>query len=325
MKSIINYMAPPQKTAGWSILQARNIKDKWLANHPEYFNAKDELLKTLHQELYGPIDITVKVSDDRTKITYTFEPTCDLISTLQLFIHQNDKIAKIESECSGQAVDMLKGELHIEYASVLRSSYITSMNEKRVLPLSLAPFYCENLVPPIHDLRIIVTLEEPLKETLPVLYGTKYYLSSRDQKTLLTPQPFITWQNQYLGKFNLNKGINRIKLLFHDQLALMYFWGLDKTKVSNVKLLLNDIMYFDGPVELLEHSKLQWIEMDPVLLVFSGEGFKHENKSMVNFSVIDNPVLVIETEEEQSHIEIVGLGVLPYTMTQNSLDFKTHA
>lgn len=326
MKSIVNYVTgQQQKTAGWSILQSRVIKDKWFLNHPEFFDSRSEILKNQYQVLYGPIDITVKVSDDRTKISYTFEPTCDLLSTLELLIHETDKIAKIETECSGKCIDVLKGELHIQYAQAFYNQSTTSMNSKRVVPLVLSPFYSTNMIPPMHNIRLILTLEEPLREFLPTLYGSKYYLSSKDQKPLLITQSFVTLQNQYLGHFNINKGTNRIKLLFHDQIALMYLWGLDKTKITNIKLLLNDIIYFDGPIEILEHTKLHWINVEPIVISFSEDGFEKEPKSSINFSVIDNPVLVIETEEEKSLIEIVGLGLLPYTMTHNSLDFKTHA
>ena len=86
---------------------------------------------------------------------------------------------------------------------------------------------------------------------------------------------------------------------------------MDRSKVKNVKLLLDGAGFYDGPLQLLDHAKRQWLGDDviPSLLRFTNEPFDKEIKSTVNFTRLDRPELVIETEEEEATVHVVGLNV----------------
>lgn len=149
------------------------------------------------------------------------------------------------------------------------------------------------------------------------LYGNIYYLDTPERKILFSnSEEFITIQNQYTGVEKLKKGVNKIVLNYNHPLYLMYFWGFDKTKVKNVQLTLNGCAMYDGPIEALEHHKQQrgLSHAEPTFIFFSPDAFNVPTGSSVNFSRIDRAHLVIETEEENADIHIVGLNMQPLRM-----------
>lgn len=150
-----------------------------------------------------------------------------------------------------------------------------------------------------------------------VLYGNVYYLDDPERKILYeNSDEFITIQNQYTGSEKLKKGVNTIKLHYNHPVYMMYFWGFDKTKVKNVKLTLEGHSMYDGPIEPLEHHKNQrgLGHVEPTFIFFSPDKFNVPTGSSVNFSRMDYPRLMIETEEEDADIHIVGLNMQPLRM-----------
>jgi hypothetical protein len=129
-------------------------------------------------------------------------------------------------------------------------------------------------------------------------------------------------QNQYTGENTINKGVNNIKLHFNHPIFLIYFYGIDKTKIKNIKLLFNEETVYDSSTNII--SPLD--NDDKTFIHFSNEfNFDklYENET-VNFSRIQTPILVIDTDQDSGFVNIVGLnyGILRTNSGMAGLSFS---
>lgn len=317
-------------------LCAKGAQDKWMEKSDDIFDARKQFLKGVYQTVYAKISTAKTIKKftselgPRTCLTFTLTRSCDLVNMLDLAIVNpgnytiNQMLHSIEVEFGGQRMDKLSVnddiETQIKTNAALFGRSITHINGLTVIPLVLAPLHENNLVFPSsthHELHIYVEIK---KNVLSIgsmwdieLYGNIYMLNSPERNALFeNPHEFITVQNQYVGADRISKGVNEIQLCYNHPIYLIYFWGMDKTKIKNVKLLLNKGVFFDGPLQILEHQKIQrgYGQIDPVIIFLSPDNLNMPTKCSVNFSRIDYAKLVIDTEEEDPvDVHIVGLNM----------------
>ena len=321
-------------------LLSKGPQDKYMTDNTHYlFDSRSQFLTGRYQTSYQKI-FTTKIkktkSDHRyinnewTKLkdthylSYKINKQCDLINMVDIVLHNpnnksiNSMIIKIEIEVGGQCLDYLSSsdiETQIKTNNAIYNRKITNINGKSFIPLGMAPFHYNNLISPSatnHDISINVwfTNDYNHNENDVEFYGNIYYLEQPERIKLTNNYEFVTTQNQYSSD-TIQNGINTLKLNFNHPMYLIYFWGFDKSKVTNIKLLLDDSVYYDGTLEALEHKKYcRNIDVDPVFMFFSLNLGK--TQCNINFSRIDNPKLVITTTQtESSTINIVGFNMAP--------------
>lgn len=327
-------------------LCARGTQDVWMNKmHPENFNAKLKLLKDVdYQRTYMKLkcDRTTRLRDENIHIsTFTIKRQCDLIHNVDMYIAVTDDIRdksideivhSIEIRVAGQRVDKISRTIKTVIdtnAAIFRSSRTTDKRADSphiIIPLHMAPFHDFNLACPSlahHNIDIEVCSPYDLSTNF---YAECYYVDNcyRRKEILELFQEFVTIQNAYYHDEThvVKKGVNKFKLYFNHPMHCMYFWGFDKTKVRNIKLCLNYLQgsetkpyFYDDGIAPLERYKqsIGLGNVEPVIICFSNMDFYNKPASTINFSRLDNPALIIETDqEEETPIYFVGLNVQGY-------------
>ena len=241
----------------------------------------------------------------------------------------------------GKRIDALGGvnmdiHTHIETNCVLLSSgggkkqrRIAHVNGRTFIPLVMAPFYEHSMAALAalenHDFCVLVEVASAAGVCIEdvELWGNVYFLDTPERSYLVNnAHEFVTMQNQYLGPKTIRAGENRFPLNFDNIVGMVYFWGFDKTKVTNLKLMLNHTTYYDGDIEPLEYFKAcqGYGDAEPCMIIFSQSSFGEPTLSTVNFSKMDNAELVITTTQtEESTVYIVGLSMQTVRMQSGML------
>jgi hypothetical protein len=276
----------------------------------------------------------------------------DLSLELDSSIASVDDIADITIEIGGQRMDVLRGRTHIEIAAGIFGRRITYHTTKAMIPLAMAPYLGASVTPYVsnHEVRVIVSFRKPCLgfssadgATL-ALYGNIYYFGDnffedwdakkpkeetekqRQTAIIKGELSYLTYQNQRIDE-NMVTGTNHIKIFFNHPVSLLYFWGIEMCKVNNVKLILNKDTFFDGPIHILEHYQMQHQLIGtpppddanrpylPVFFRISDDiHIQRASESTVNFSRIDDAMLIIETTQlfpVPVEVHVVALNIQP--------------
>lgn len=324
------------------VLKCKGLQDKRVCNSPDMFDAKRQFLKERdYQVVYTKINTNKQWSTKPNCLRFDVEKTCDLINMIDLVVDNKDGIPinsflrKIEVTYAGHRMDILNVnediETQIRTNASLFGRQLNIINGKMFIPLAMAPFHENNLVFPStvhHQLTIYVDLHENVGVTLADvdIYGNMYHLNEYDRDMLhRNSHEMVTTQNQYMGVETMCKGLNCFKISYNHPVYMMYFWGFDKAKVKNVRLVLdNDNVFFEGPIEALEHVKMVrgQHDVEPVTLFFSPDKVGAQTKSSINFSRIDNAYLEIETDQEgETPVYIVALSMQTFRYCSGMVGF----
>lgn len=272
------------------------------------------------QVVYDELEYSVERNAERNNVSFTLDSdvTC-YVNMLDLVIGGqdskqiglNDMIKCIQVDLNGFRVDRIFGddiETYIKTQCAVFGRKINRIGDKLFVPLATAPLHKPHVVRGFGKwgVRIMIELHESFQPTDIKLYGQKYLFS---QPTRDLTYEFTTVQSQYFGEEKLTRGINKIRVNYNHPTALIYFWGFDKTKVKRVGLELNGHWFYEGSIDALEHVKRsRGYDVDPTFLFFScEEDVQVVSKSSINFSRIDHAYLVIETDEEECDLHMVGL------------------
>lgn len=330
---VIESQAPNTNEGVFHSLIYKGKQDEWMDYPSEVFDAKRHLLQNYdYRVFYSKID-TIKETHvcERTKrntILFKVQPNCDFINMLDIVVPNlnnapiNSILRRVEVEFGGHRMDIMNVtdiETQIRTNAALFGRSINTINGKIFIPLTMAPFHENNVVNPstlYHQLSIWVDLHDEYYELRDAieLYGNVYYVNVSDKRQYLnTGYDMVTTQNQFCGEEIMKKGVNKFKIRFNHPMYLMYFWGFDKTKVKNIKLMLNDkVAFFNGPVEILEHTKINkgFGSLEPIMLFFSPDKPCTRTKSILNFSRIDNAYIEIDTDQEdETPMYMVGINM----------------
>lgn len=296
--------------------------------------------RTPHSVSYGQIDTYQKTNNGYTPFTVICtvkRNQCDLITALDLVLPNHDElhfdqfvheyIGSIAIEFGGHRFDKVHSATQLLVTNLVHERYGRTVNKKAFIPLALAPLHKYNLVPPsstFHDLKIVIEFKKlPLSPF--EIYGLRYNLYDKTMLNDLVSHTHFTHQQQYWGGDKIKKGVNRVKLHLNHPMRLLYFWGLDNSKIQSIRLLLDDKTHWEGSIEELEHY--QAISghpdiLDATLIVFSNEDFDKYPYSSINFSVIDKAILEIVTSEDEAVIHIVGLNINLYMWSCGMVGLK---
>jgi hypothetical protein len=305
-------------------LVADGTQDKWCRKNSGLFDTRLSFLHNRHQWSYNQLE-TENKEYKNNEIRMIIKRQCDLINMVDLIIDNPDNlpigsiIKFIKTEYGGQYMDALNDETQIKTNAAIFKRPITNMNGKTIIPLTLAPLHEHNVVFPSmehHELVIWITFHIP--DCNPRLFANVYYLEEPDRKHLFSvPHEFATLQTFMMNDFKnkIIRGANAYILPFNHPTYMIYFWGFDKSKVTNIALNLNGHPYYNGPIEPLEHQKaLRGLAgVEPTFIFFSNDRFDEQLKSSVNFSRIDSIQLVITTDqEEESEMCVAAINLQGY-------------
>jgi len=299
-------------------LCARGAQDTWLKSLDEKcFDARNNFLQnTDYQRGYIKLDfhLTIEIRDGFFVSTYTFNKQCDLLHNVDLYLktsvsNVNELIYKVETHAGDQRIDMIEGDIGTildTNAELMQSSRkIKRMGNYLVVPLHVAPFHDHNLVSPSleHDsLSIKVYSKDAV---LMDVYAECFFLDAPQSRISVLQDGYnhVSVSHQYHID-SIRNGHNEIKLRFNNPVYCMYFWGLDITKIKRITLYLdkpNNVRYFDGEVAQLEYFKTaKGVVAEPIIMFFSNIAYNTCPTSMINFTRLDNPVIEIETEQEET-------------------------
>jgi hypothetical protein len=263
------------------------------------------------------------------KKTIVFQRNCDAINHVDIALYNplkncvDELIESIETEVGGQRIDRLEcddieTQINTNCAIYGGNREITQIGDKLFIPLIMAPFHENNLIMPsaeYHKLTITIKFVESYDSQID-LFAKQYYLNTPQRVEFFKqPHTFITYQNQ-CSHFNAlnNSGTNIFALNYNHPVYLIYFWGFDKTKVTNIRVSFNNYDYYNGGIEELEYmKKCKGLEkVEPVIIFFSQENLYKQSRDTINFSRIDYAKLIISTTEtEEKPVYIVGQNLQP--------------
>jgi hypothetical protein len=309
-------------------LVSKGAQDAYMDAAPEIFDITKEFLSGWHKVVYQSIDYDIVIYNN-THYALTFKRTCDAINHVDIALYNplkksvNELIKSIETEVGGQRIDRLhcddlETQINTNCYIYGGNREITQIGDKLFIPLIMAPFHENNLVMPsaeFHELKINIDFQEPYESKID-LFAKQYYLDTYlRRKFLKEPHQFITYQNQFTGPEKLNGvGTHTFNLNYNHPIYLIYFWGFDKTKITNIRVTFNNHDYYNGGIEELEYmKKCRGLEkVEPVVIFFSQEDLYKQSRDTVNFSRIDYAKLLITTTEtEPRDIYIVGQNLQP--------------
>lgn len=295
-------------------LKSLGTQDKWMRDRHELFDMRQVFLKNRHQYEYRKLDIEVTAFKD-TINKITVKPSCDLINNVDLMIANPENIKSVEVTYAGHRFDKIWSweQLKIN-AQIFRRPITQGEDGVYMVPMCMAPFHKNNLALPsskYHPLNIYIEFKQPYNGPFE-LYANNYFLAPEDRAALVdNSHEYATIQSQHCDAEKIRKGVNQIKIWFNHPVYLIYFYGIDKSKVKNIRVLLDDYVYYDGPIMPLEHAKKTrgFQEVDALMVFFSNEPINRSPTSTINFSRIDRAILEIDTDEEDGEIYLMGLNV----------------
>lgn len=372
-------------------VKKRLLKDKYICRYMEipaevktsYYTSKDieEFVPdSLRKEIssMSPATTRVRILTDQKDVHYINE--LDLVFTVTFerenkhitafLIDVDDILKEITTEIGGQRMDKIHVEedietsIHINNLLFKGSSMLSTRDKDNdttvvktiVVPLTMAPFYSQNLLrikDVVQDIIISTRYQNPMmiyndqmdarnkwvrvnaKCSIDVkLYGNVYTV---DERLLIRTPSYnmATYQYQYTGKETVVNGSNTFRLNFNHPTHLLYFWGLDKKYVSNVKLVIDGVEYFNGHPDILESNKYKMFSRQPGLpppsfynvymLFFSDLNFftLDNQRKTINFSCVDKCELIIDTSTPINEtIYIIGVSSQSLLYMSNMFGMK---
>lgn len=295
------------------------------------YDIRKSFLQDDFQVIYKKIDVQVSRTGPRD-IRFTLQKTCDFVNRIDLVVEHpsstvNSILKKIVVECDSQRFDSIGGE-DMDVETQIRTScilmnkgrhqrQIMHRNGKTYIPLVMAPFYDHNMAfvsATVHDYSVVVTLADTMSDVALEnfeLYGNTYHLDNAGTKKLHDYNDFFTLQNQFCIE-TMRVGENCFKLDFVSSGYLIYFWGFDKSKVTNVRLKIEGHTYFDGSLDSLEYFKMcqGYGSAEPCMIFFSQNDLDEPSGSTVDFSTAGIAhLLITTTQTAESRVYIVGISM----------------
>jgi len=314
-----------------------NECDKFLEHNGYIWNFQDTVKANKYLSTYGEIETVITGNNKKTIIIQSgIQGNPNIYNNVSLLIKNptnislNNFIKSIRIDINGQKIDEynnLSTNIGV-LCSIFNKKCIRSNNEL-IIPL-FGPFANENMINfGSQEVKIIIEFENNiniLSDDIKV-YGTKYIF----QNSWITANSFmqginhVIYQTQYIGP-DSTLAISRnykFKMNFKNPTSMLVFFGINKHAIKSIKLQFNGRDYIDTKVQMLDYNNNYKINNfapdisgnnDPFIIKFSDEFYK-SNKGTINFSLIDNATLCIETEDIyqlQLHMIAISTNILTY-------------
>lgn len=300
---------------------------------------RDVLLSERHTQVYCRLEVESKgvkaippcstplgASPLSAATTLDLSPKCDLVNCVDLVFHDPEhRYTKIDSllknlrvEIGGQLIDRISCDATL-FDTVCAvhgmGPGMSRMGDKVIVPLPLAPFHKDELLPLCalykHKVQIHVTFADGVsvrdaEGTDIQAYGNAYYLLNR-LKTVEYEMRVSQLSYKSVGSTVEGGGTSRHTTGFNHPCTMLMFWGGNHaTAVTNVGLFIDKASYYDGPLWALERNKEKrgLGGVKPTCFFFSDEDPRWSTQGTVNFSMVDNAELVIETAKGTPSFEV---------------------
>ncbi len=309
-------------------LGAKGVQDSAMMNETDIvYDGRDFLAGKWYKQVYQRLTYKggniINEIGKRTRII--LDKQCDILNNVDLVLDNpdnksiNDLIESIEVEIGGHRVDILRCcdmDTLINTSCAFFGRKVTHLNGRTYIPMVMAPFHYFNIISPsvkYHEIYILFVFKQKVSYEL---YGNCIVLNQEDRvKFFENELKFMCVQHQIIYDEPFVGGKNKYYLGFNHPVPLIFFWGFDKSKVTNIKLTLDENVFYDGPLEPLEHFKLsKGFDIEPVVIWFSHAKFHKPDFASLNFSRIDKAILEIDTTDDTKRdINIVGYNYQPGT------------
>jgi hypothetical protein len=191
-----------------------------------------------------------------------------------------------------------------------------------IYPISLLCKYFDN--PTYYDIILYLDIDTTHLTNLEIKYENYYNVEPRPTISGIIVQ---TKQNDY---YKAPSSSSIFELNFDYSVFLLYFYGCDKTKINNIKLVCDNKTLYDGNVQTLDTIKEEkGIQISNNIIVMTFDCLFQKDKlnktiSFSNFSGFANilsPQLIIDTTEEEYELSVCALNYNIYTMNDS---FRLH-
>lgn len=166
---------------------------------------------------------------------------------------------KISVEIGGQIIDRFCGDIEtmISSVSALWGKKIYRIGKKIFVPLCLAPFHEPhnfNFIGALafHRTRIFI---EALCYFEFELWGN-YYVGKNTRNLINNNLEILSYQTQFTGSETCRGGINRIRFNFNHPISVLFFWGVDRDKIQQIRIEFNDNLFLECTLDELEYEKI---------------------------------------------------------------------
>ena len=283
-----------------------------------YFELKTKLLNKSNNYQTSYCKLITEDVYDKHRIQMKI-PKVDLIDRIDLVISSteslNNLISKISVSFDNKQFDRFSCsdiETQINTLASFYNKKIRIINDKTFVPLELFSLHENNILSPLCLVYTKIRIDIEIKKKVDVyLCGNVYALNNPERFLLRSSNSLENYGIQsQCQEFTLQKGTNTFKLHFVHVMYVLYFWGHDKTKIINIKLLFNGREFYDGEIEPLEYYKHSMgYTFEPSAFFFVKEKLTEFSKTAINFSKMEKIELVIETEQETaSNFYVCGLN-----------------
>jgi hypothetical protein len=147
------------------------------------------------------------------------------------------------------------------------------------------------------------------------IYCKKYMISTKIYPNLLLNNLII--QNQYMTNFSLMNKKTIIPIRFYHPIFMIYFYGISKNSIKNIKLVINHGLFFECYLEEIDsysyvlniksenndNSYFQYYDNDNIY-----------NWKTINFSSFDSIYFIIEKQIENEDL-FIHIGALNYNFS----------
>jgi hypothetical protein len=243
----------------------------------------------------------------------------DYIDTIDLVIENDIKTVKIiEFLIDGIRFDIfdsndLETQINTQ-CELFGKRRIRNINGKTFIPLEMFLMNKHNLFSNTKNIQILVNkLNTGFK-----IFANHYFLESGIKRNdLLTKDFYNSGLQSSTISYKLQKGINTFTFSgkqFDGLLYIIYFWGFDKSKVTNIQYNLDDQSLYNCSLEVLENFKLNMgYTFEPCAIFLSQDRLEDYGKQTptmmsLNTTRIGYNKLIIETtQENETNIHFVLL------------------
>ena len=282
------------------------------------WDSKELFLREHHEVVYRELSTVLHwVRKDSEEVEFVLKHGPDLVGNVDLVLHDPDRLGVagilrgVRVEIGGQRIDSWRcddtiGRIDDSEAAAgvafgtlvttiagLHGREVTRSDDTLFVPLALAPFHADTLLPigalAFHDVKVIVRFAASYRmQSLATLYGDQYVLESAGRRRTVENLSLGVEQTHTSMGFRTAEGGGEASHVLHldHPVTTLFFWGFDRATVTRVKLTLDGIPFYEGPVAPLERLKAVrgFGHLEPTAIFFARVPMHSQSQSTVNFS-----------------------------------------
>lgn len=302
---MFNYNLIEKYNYGNQIDEINNILDDEITSFSDIFNN----VYNKNDYLCKEINILPTISKSNC-YTFLINNSYDVIKDINIYISNcNENIIEDVTLYNDLKKIESCNNIQQQIYSFITNKKIEIIGQDIIIPFSL---FFDTI--PHYLLNEVINIDIITNKICNIKIIAKVYKIKNKEKIPNTiNMDFLTIQSICNCIGTIKKGINKIQLSMNCPIFLFYFY-LPKEKIKNVKLLINNEAYYDGPINNLS------IDSNLSIILFSNELDKNNlylNKSL-QFSNInkmgfsDNLLLIIDTDQEEE--TKITIGALNYNV-----------